>query len=127
MWISPFILFIRIPTYVPPEALPISLGHGTMVSQGMYDTFYILTSKQTKPHFTAVILAMPWYSSSFLLKVVQSFQQEEHAAGSPHNELKLYLESGVESTEDIIAWWGVHFYLCLTAILSHEHVSTDEH
>jgi hypothetical protein len=58
-WISPFILFIRIPTYVPPEAPPISLGHGTMVSQGMYDTFYILTSKQTKPHFMAVISAMP--------------------------------------------------------------------
>jgi len=93
----------------------------------MYDTFYILTSKQTKPHFTAVISAVPRYGSSFLLEAVQSFQQEEKAAGSPRDELKLYLESGVESTEDVIAWWGVRFNLHLTAILSHEHVGTDEH
>jgi hypothetical protein len=52
---------------------------------------------------------VPRYGSSFLLEAVQSFQQEEKAAGSPRDELKLYLESGVESTdsEDVIAWWGV--------------------
>jgi hypothetical protein len=48
------------------------------------------------------------YGSSFLLKAVQSFQQEQKAAGSPRDELKLYLKSGVESTEDVITWWGVH-------------------
>lgn len=59
---------------------------------------------------------MPRYGSSFLLEAVQSFQQEEKAAGSPRDELKLYLKSGrhdlgVESTdsEDVIAWWGVRF------------------
>jgi hypothetical protein len=55
------------------------------------------------------ISSTPRYGSSFLLEAVQSFQQEEKAAGSPRDELKLYLESGVESTEDVIAWWGVRF------------------
>jgi hypothetical protein len=53
---------------------------------------------------------MQWYSSSFLLEAVQSFQQEQKAARSPCDELKLYLKSGVESMEDVITWWGV----CLT-------------
>jgi hypothetical protein len=48
------------------------------------------------------------YGGSFLLEAVQSFQQKQKAAGSPRDELKLYLESGVESTEDVITWWGVH-------------------
>jgi hypothetical protein len=51
---------------------------------------------------------MQRYGGSFLLEAVQSFQQEQKAAGSPRDELKLYLESGVESTEDVITWWGVH-------------------
>lgn len=55
------------------------------------------------------ISSTPRYGSSFLLEAVQSFQQEEKAAGSPHDELKLYLKSGVESTDDVIAWWGVRF------------------
>jgi hypothetical protein len=51
--------------------------------------------------------ATPRYGSSFLLEAVQSFRREEEAAGSPRDELKLYLESGVEPTEDVIGWWGV--------------------
>jgi hypothetical protein len=47
------------------------------------------------------------YGGSFLLDAVQSFQQEEKAAGSPRDELKLYLESGIEPTADVIKWWGV--------------------
>jgi hypothetical protein len=50
---------------------------------------------------------MWWYGGSFLLEAVQSFQQEQKAARSPRDELKLYLESGVELTEDVITWWGV--------------------
>jgi len=74
-----------------------------------------------------VISAVLQYGSSFLLEAVQSFQQEEQAARSPHSELKLYLESGVESAGDVIAWWGVRFDFSLMAILSHKHVGTDEH
>jgi len=46
------------------------------------------------------------YGGSFLLDAVQSFQQEEKAAGSPRDELRMYLESGVEHTTDVIQWWG---------------------
>lgn len=47
------------------------------------------------------------YGSSFLQEAVQSFQQQDKADGNPHNELHQYLESGPESTEDVIGWWGV--------------------
>jgi hypothetical protein len=46
------------------------------------------------------------YGGSYLLEAVQSFCQEEKAAGSPRDELKLYLESGPEPTSDVIGWWG---------------------
>ena len=46
------------------------------------------------------------YGSSYLLEAVQSLCKEEKAAGSPHNELKMYLESSPEVTNDVIAWWG---------------------
>ena len=47
------------------------------------------------------------YGGSFLFEAVQSLQQEEKAAGSPRDELKMYLESGVEPTLNIILYWGV--------------------
>ncbi|KIL56126.1 hypothetical protein M378DRAFT_39166, partial [Amanita muscaria Koide BX008] len=46
------------------------------------------------------------YGGSFLLEAVQSLQQEEKAAGSPQDELKQYLESGAEPTDNVVAWWG---------------------
>ena len=44
---------------------------------------------------------------SFLQDAVQSFQKEEKEAGNPRDELKLYLESGVEHTTNVVKWWGV--------------------
>lgn len=41
-----------------------------------------------------------------MLESVQSFQ-EEKKAGNPRDELTQYLESGIESAPDVIAWWGV--------------------
>lgn len=49
------------------------------------------------------------YGGSFLLDAVQSFQQEEKASGSPRDELKQYLESGPEPTDNVVHWWGVCF------------------
>lgn len=46
------------------------------------------------------------YGSSYLLEAVQSFCQQEKAVGSPRDELKWYLESGQESTDNVIGWWG---------------------
>jgi hypothetical protein len=46
------------------------------------------------------------YGSSYLSDAVQSFCEEEKAAGSPRDELKLYLESGPETTDNVLAWWG---------------------
>lgn len=40
------------------------------------------------------------------MEAVQSFCQEEKAEGNPRDELKLYLESGPEATDNVIAWWG---------------------
>ena len=47
------------------------------------------------------------YGGSFLFEVVQSLQQEEKAAGSPRDELKMYLESRVEPASNVILYWGV--------------------
>jgi len=49
------------------------------------------------------------YGSSFLLEAVQSFQQEKNVTANPRDELKLYLKSDVESTDNVITWWGVRF------------------
>jgi hypothetical protein len=57
------------------------------------------------------------YGGSFLLDAVQSFQQEEKAAGSPRDELRMYLESGVEHTTDVIQWWGVRILVNLSKLL----------
>jgi hypothetical protein len=57
------------------------------------------------------------YGGSFLLDAVQSFQQEEKAAGRPRDELKMYLESGIEHTTNVIQWWGVRA-LTLSRLLS---------
>ncbi|KAK2461048.1 hypothetical protein APHAL10511_006937 [Amanita phalloides] len=46
------------------------------------------------------------YGSYYLLEAVQSFCQWESAVGNPQDELKLYLESGQELTDDVIGWWG---------------------
>jgi hypothetical protein len=54
---------------------------------------------------------LPRYGSSFLLDAVQTFRREEVASGSPRDELKQYLESGAESTDNVIAWWGVSYRL----------------
>ena len=45
-----------------------------------------------------------FYGGSFLLEAVQSFQQEEKAAGNPRDELKQYFNLGIEPTEDVILW-----------------------
>ena len=47
------------------------------------------------------------YGGSFLFEAIQSLQQEEKATGSPCDELKMYLESGIEQTLDVIGYWGV--------------------
>jgi hypothetical protein len=47
------------------------------------------------------------YGGSFLLNAVQALQQQDNAAGGPHDELHQYLQAGVESTTDVIGWWGV--------------------
>ena len=40
------------------------------------------------------------------MEAVQSFCQEEKAEGNPQDKLKLYLESGPEAKDNVIAWWG---------------------
>lgn len=47
------------------------------------------------------------YGGSFLFDAVQSLRQEEKAIGNPRDELRMYLESGVEETSDVVEYWGV--------------------
>ena len=46
------------------------------------------------------------YGRSFLFEAVQSLQQEK-ATGSPCDELKMYFESDIKQTSDVISHWGV--------------------
>lgn len=64
------------------------------------------THMVSESEVTASTSASIRYGGSYLLEAVQSFCQEEKAAGSPRDELKLYLESGPEPTNDVIGWWG---------------------
>jgi hypothetical protein len=41
------------------------------------------------------------------MSMVQAFQQRDQAAAGPREELQQYLKTGIESTTDILGWWGV--------------------
>ena len=47
------------------------------------------------------------YGGSFMKSAIQAIQQQTNITEGPRDELKQYLKSGVESTTDIISWWGV--------------------
>lgn len=47
------------------------------------------------------------YGSSFLLDVVNSVQQAERAQAHPRDELKGYLSSPLEQTNNVLHYWGV--------------------
>lgn len=47
------------------------------------------------------------YGGSFLLNAVQVIQEQDNAAGRPHDELQMYLKAGAKTTTDIVGWWGV--------------------
>jgi hypothetical protein len=47
-----------------------------------------------------------------------AFQQEAKAARSPHDELHMFLESGIEQTTDVIQWWGMHIFILSKLLLA---------
>jgi hypothetical protein len=49
----------------------------------------------------------PNYGGSYLLNAIQAFQQRDSAGEGPRDELQQYLSAGVESTKDVLGWWGV--------------------
>ena len=78
-----------------------------------FDVYYIPPPKSTavNPGSTSNTAPSNHYGGSFLFETVQSLQQEEKAAGNPRDELKMYLESGIEPGRTAIQYWGVcRFY-----------------
>jgi hypothetical protein len=51
------------------------------------------------------------YGGSYLMNAIQAIQTRQQAdtASGPRDELRKYLKSGVESTTDVVGWWGVSF------------------
>lgn len=47
------------------------------------------------------------YGSSFLLDAVNSAQRAQRADAQPRDELKDYLASPLENTDNILHYWGV--------------------
>ena len=47
------------------------------------------------------------YGSSFLLDAVNASQQEARARAEPRDELKAYLSTPLEKTDNILHYWGV--------------------
>ncbi len=72
-------------------------------------TDYLVTAGTTMSTYPA-----RRYGGSFLFEAVQSLQQQEKATGSPRDELKMYLESGVEHISDVISYWGVGSFVAAT-------------
>ncbi|KAF8799820.1 hypothetical protein BYT27DRAFT_7217371 [Phlegmacium glaucopus] len=72
----------------------------------VFDDYYsppTSINSTTPVHDSSATQAAPIrrYGGSYLLEAVQSFQQEEKSADSPRNELKQYLESGPEPTDNV--------------------------
>jgi hypothetical protein len=90
--------------------------------EATFDEYYVppqapSSSTTTRPQPSAAAPGAPLarYGSSFLLEAVQSFQHKEKSTVNPRDELKQYLGSVVESTDDVVAWWGVsHFHFTFT-------------
>jgi hypothetical protein len=61
----------------------------------------------TKPNDITAVPGTSRYGGSYLHEAVQSLQRAEKATSRPRDELRLYLDSGTESADDVIAWWGV--------------------
>jgi hypothetical protein len=91
--------------------------------EDVFDDYYVPpqapSATSTAPASVAAAVPLARYGSSFLLEAVQSFQSQEKTAVNPRDELKRYLNSPVESTDDVIAWWGVRVhYLSARRIFS---------
>jgi hypothetical protein len=63
------------------------------------DIYADVCSAPTRPTFH--------YGGSYLLNAVQAIQKQDVTAEGPRDELQQYLKSGVESTTDVVGWWGV--------------------
>ena len=72
-----------------------------------YNSWIIASGGGTTPSIPNTAKPAFRYGGSFLQEAVQSFQEQDKAGGNPCDELRQYLESGPERTEDVIAWWGV--------------------
>lgn len=72
-----------------------------------YNSWIIASGSGTTPSIPNTAKPAFRYGGSFLQEAVQSFQEQDKAGGNPRDELRQYLESGPERTEDVIAWWGV--------------------
>lgn len=55
----------------------------------------------------SAVVPLARYGSSYLLEAVQSFQHKEKTTVNPRDELKQYINSVVESVDNVVAWWGV--------------------
>lgn len=65
------------------------------------------------------------YGSTMMCKVIKARMDREQCGRDPHQELKHYLESPLETVDDLVKWWGVSndFYLFIIAHLTHASVS----
>lgn len=64
------------------------------------DTFLPYTVDTTMPE------PLFQYGGTYLCNAVQSFQQEDTVSRNPCDELHQYLQSDLETTTDILRWWG---------------------
>ena len=51
------------------------------------------------------------YGGAYIRNAIRSFQQEDTVRRSPRDELHQYLQSDLETTTDVLGWWGVSQYL----------------
>jgi hypothetical protein len=47
------------------------------------------------------------YGRSWMLAAVKKRQETDRAQLSPRSELRAYLKSPLEVTDDVVRWWGV--------------------
>jgi hypothetical protein len=87
--------------------------HHLLTSEFQFDQYYALKSTNnepttpTAPSTTVEPSPLHRYGSSFLLDAVKSARKDEQVTVQPRDELKQYLAAPLETTENILHWWGV--------------------
>ena len=75
-----------------------------------YDKYYTPASTQPSNTEAQAPSSGGQYGRTWMLAAVKKRQESDRAQLSPRAELQTYLNDPLQSTSDVVRWWGVRFW-----------------